>query len=767
MAFRLAVMMVAVMPSQAQDAPDPSSVLLEVPIMAQAPGFHELVRSYHDGARFFVDAVSLLELLGYSVTPLGLQLSAADAERELSMDFLPPSASELGAAPLQPSGDAFFVAGRYLLAIEGLSDLFGEDVFFDEASLTLTLSSTARQFDTFALGSHASLGGEVPGPVQYGRERTVLGGFVAAWNAQWQWHWDQPAWHSSNLHFSSSMLGGSVRGSLGGSSELTYLFDRPGSPYLTRIEAGRMAVTGGQMADAVRLSNLPLASLRLQRTVALHGSAASGSVAEAAVGGQVIDRTKVGPDGRYRLRVPAYYGSTEAVVRIRPLGGASAYEERHYLFTTPALVPQGQLFYDAVLGRGGSLHVRYGIGARLSARVTGNYGGTTQAGLVASPLPFMVVAADVGWPLRLVQASAHFWRRRLNAEVGFTGHSDQKHGHILVSAQWRAMSMQLTGVASESPARLITYRLSPSIGIHRQGGLFVRAQAHIAHQGPLAWQGLAGMSRLVWGKTGYLGLDVQGTDQVHSAGLEVRFTTRRIALGVTVRYDSVTGRVGAVLNAQGLTDFLGLTTRASSNGTHTHSAYGSISVGPGLRFSRGLRDEAAALLRIFEDVDGDGQFGATEAVLRGVEVQVFHATVSRTESGALLAQYLEPYASYQVHILENSIHDPWLRPVPGYAFSFVADPGRTKVVDIPLQRIPLVRGEVTALDRPASRLRVRATQEGKPDRVADVYRDGGFALRLTPGTYVLQLMDAVTEELLREVALDVPPGTRTLDIVID
>ena len=105
---------------------------------------------------------------------------------------------------------------------------------------------------------------------------------------------------------------------------------------------------------------------------------------------------------------------------------------------------------------------------------------------------------------------------------------------------------------------------------------------------------------------------------------------------------------------------------------------------------------------------------------------------------------MQPYGAYQVQIVERSIRDPLLVPATGYTFSFIADPGRTKRIDIPLQRMPIVTGYVRGLEMAPSRLRLLVFEGDEQVETADLYRDGGFTLRLPRGRYELRLIDVLS-----------------------
>ena len=725
----------------------PTAIFLEVPLMVQAPGYQSAVRAYHDGEDFFVEMANLWEELGYSVTREKMLLTAQDREQRFVIDFGRAQFTRANETPVSLKGDLLHSQGRYLVRAQALGQLFGSDVHFDETRLSLQLSSSAEHFNTFALGSRAYQGSEVPGPLRMGRERHLLGGLVASWHVTRQWHGDKLLYSDARVHFSSGMLGGAVSGILGRSAEASYLFDRPGSKMLTRIEAGRMGAV-----DGLRLSNLPLASLHLQRTLTLQGRAAPHAMAEVMLGGQVIDRTVADQRGRYRLRIPARYGTTEAIVRIQPLGGLPAYEQSHHLLIPPSLAPPGKFFYDAMLGDGGLINVSYGLHSRLTAHVTGQHHGPVTTGVIANPWPFVVLTGEVSWPLKMVNASASLWRRYYAVEATVTPY----RSHALLTGHWRQIGLQLS--ATTEPHR--GQQFSGALFWHGKSGTSARLHLHDAS----SWHVAAGHVTPVWGGVLHLGLFAKSP---HLGGAEILFSSRGLGLGLNMAYDKAHKSFSGQITFQLRTSAFEVASRAHSGGTHVHSASGSISIGPEIRFSRALYGETAALIRVFEDYDGDGKLSNGEPILPDVDVQLFQVPLQRIGSGALRASFLEPYAAYQVQILEQSIRDPWLRPTPGYSFSFIADPGRTKRVDIPMRRIPLVRGIIQSVNLPPSRLLIRALQEGRPVGAAEVYRDGGFALRLEYGDYLLQVEDLVEDTVLTRQPLTVSARQRVIDLELN
>ena len=113
-----------------------------------------------------------------------------------------------------------------------------------------------------------------------------------------------------------------------------------------------------------------------------------------------------------------------------------------------------------------------------------------------------------------------------------------------------------------------------------------------------------------------------------------------------------------------------------------------------------------------------------------------------------------------------------MTPATGYTFSFIADPGRTKIIDIPLQRMPMVTGTVRGMTISPSRLRLLVFQGDEQVEAADLYRDGGFTLLLPPGRYDLRLVDVLDKHTFDGVArsIVVEPGSPeplVIDLRID
>ena len=552
--------------------------------MVQAPGYREVVRAYHDGKAFFVDIAQLFERLGFQVSRDGPLVTALDASRRIEMDFALLTARSQEEASVSLAGLAEYGGGRYLVSMAGLSRLFASDIHFEEASLSLRLSTAAETFNIGALRRRSPLMSEAPGPLRFGRERHALGGVIANYYLSWRGPKSRP---QGSLRFTGSVLGGSVRGRLGASQEISYLFDRPGSRTVTRIEAGRLhgGYFGGLAPlEAVRVSNLPLTSRLLQRAARLRGRTQPHALVEALIAGQVVDRIEADSEGRYVLTAPTYYGSTEALIRISPLGAPYASEERRYLLATTDLIEPGRLYYDAFLGRAQGkvasiAHAEFGLLPRLSLRASGradHAGRRARLGATLSPVSFGVLSADARLPSGSLRAGAKLWRRSLSMEASYDaarGPAPRKHGLVQLTGAWGRMSGFLTGSFSQAPGSWRSQHVSGSVDYHGPHGASLRLQASAARTGITAyarthsWRVTAGKAMALAGGAGRLALFARGEQALREGGLEGFASFRRLSLGFTAGYDRHFGGLTGGFALQVNTPVAGASARGRYSGS--------------------------------------------------------------------------------------------------------------------------------------------------------------------------------------------------------
>ncbi len=729
-------------------AAQPGSVFLEVPLLLESPGRQQVVRAWNDGERFYVDAAMLLELLGFTTAKEGATLTALDAKRRMVLDFAQMRALTPEAISLREL--AFYGNGQYLLSTEGLKLLFAADLHFDPERLELRISTAAERFDASVLHSRRAMWNEAPGPLWFGRERKFLGGVMASWRLHRDTYYT-----SVHLQFTGSLLGGAVQGLIGGAKPVgTYLFDRPHARELTRIEFGRF--TDG--LRGIYLSNRPLARRQLHRIHVIAGRVEPHALVEAVISGHLVDQVQANAEGYYELRTPAWYGTTIVELHVRSLGGTASTAQRRYLLTDHTLVEPGRLYYDLRAGRAGKRNVvqaelQYGMLPRLTVRSKVDpWHQQYQTGLTVSVLRFVTVSYDVTWPSRNWLTRLRIWRRSLSLDGAWDWRAPDSNGkHAQLSGVLGPLSVTASGSSYSESGRWKSSFLSSSLWYHTKDGLFVRARWHgeqaEAKDIPLhkvgEWRLAVGQS-LVRAR---VAVYASGQRRWHGGGVECFVALSNWSLGFTAAWDKAAGGFVGGFTIQINTPLALLTARARQSGngfTHAQSLQGSIHMGRSIAFMRAAHQKSAVLLRIFEDANGDGRKDKDERLLPYVKAQLYHAAWERLPDGVLRAAYLEPYAAYQVQILESSIRDPHLTPATGYTFSFIADPGRTKVIDVPMQRVPAIRGTIVNADRAPSRLRVRIS--GVQD--IPVFRDGGFTVQLKPGIYTLSVEDVLTGEVL-------------------
>ena len=767
-----AIWMAAPATCYAQVPDPPTRTFLAAPISVRAPGLETFVKAYHDGERIYVDVEQMLTLLGFTVVRDGALLTAADAKRRFSLNYDRRSAT-LGSAPPVLLVDALqYSDGVYLVTVAGLRKVLDPDVTWDAARLTLRLSTSATRFSPAALGQRRFLGGEVPGPLLYGLDRRLVGGAVVAWQATSQWRRGRAFHNTAAATYTLNMLGGALQGAISTSAHgnnISYTHARPHSLLLTRVEVGTEAVRGVRRTRGVRMSNLPLVTPHVQRTSTVRGEVEPHAMVEVLAGGQVTDRTQADEIGRYRLRVPAYYGTTEVVTRVSPLGGIAPYERREYIFTTQALAAHKRLYYDAAYGEEDAhALIRYGVTPRVTAH--GAWGGRSgyRVGLSASPAPSIVLDAEAGWPLHVAALSATWSRRGIRAHGAYASAQKAQHRQLGASAQWGRLGAHLTATAHHSAQGITSRQASSTASYHARSGVSLRQQLKVVADHGIVrttWRSVLGFTRSTHSAGLHINAFAHDDGRVRAGG-EVLIGYRRIFVGLNAAYTPSTRAIAGHVTVQVRTRAGTVRSYMDSQGAHTYTAHGTASVWPGVRFGDGASNDTAAILRVFRDRNRNGRKDPEDPILDDVDVDLWHATVARRGDGTLEATHLAPYAAYQVTIQERSIRDPLLRPAQGYTFSFIAAPGHTKLIDIALQRLPLVRGRVRTAALATSRLRVVALRGAEAVATAPVYRDGGFSLRLEGGAYLLRVEDVVEASVVVEQPLEVPRSARTLNVEI-
>ena len=764
----LGLLVWAVWPAYGQQPPE--KLFLEVPMMLDAPGQQQVIRTWHDGEHFFVDTVMLLEKLGFNVRVDQLKVTALDANRLIALDYalrqqLAPQVQVLG-------NNVIYADGRFLLSIAGLERIFGSDIHFDENRLNLRISTSAQLFNAAALHHRRPLWAEAPGPLKFGRDRSIWGGLMV----NWQVH-RQPGYLQAAVDITGSLMAGTLQAYLGTNRQaLTYLYDRPQSKHLTRLEFGRFA----EGISGVRLSNRPLVRRQLQRIHVIKGQAEPHSLVAAHISGHVIDQVQADAHGWYQLRAPLWYGTNVVELRTRRLGGGRETVQRQYHLADHALAEPGRFYYDIKGGRlpyGAAVDgtMEYGLADAFTVRAGAGWQpdhAWLETGGTWNPLSLLNLSASLRWPSGSYAASMHIWRRGVNISGQWY---ERQHGGSGLKLQAAGMKGPVSLNLSASQYRNAPFwqlqTLSPSAWINTPGGMILRAMWHYERS---HHRDRASHVRQHWRISGgmpiaraHTFLNVGGRGKRWFIGLEGFVALRGWSMGFTANVDMQSGLITGGISIQANTPVATLAMRAhqiDAGLVHTQSLYGQVTVDrSGLSLNRDVHQTSAARLIVFRDTNSNGHRDADEPILPNIRAQLYHAHWTRDKDGTLYAMHLDPFNTYQVRILEASVRDPRLQPATGYAFSFIADPGRTKRLLVPMQPLLQVAGRLVNPDRPPNRLRVRISSGSE----VPVYRDGGFTLLLQVGRYEISVADVLTQEILHTGPVHIDEQTRELTINLD
>ena len=725
-----------------------AQVLMEVPLLLELPGREELIRAWYDGEEFLVEGSELFPALGFTVQRSEAGLEALDTlHRYAFMCSSPPGPS-------------------CKVLMNDVLDQLGSALHFDQDRLHLTASSVATAFDVRSLRTRQRSWAEVPGPHLFGRTRSVWGGMMV----NWQLRRDAFGVHPS-LRLTGSVLHGSVEANLNRGHSWVYRYDWPERTWLTQIEMGRDA----NGFAGVSITNVPLARQRLHRVRNLRGQSAPHALIQAVISGEVVDQVQADANGHYELSAPAWYGTTKLEVRTQPLGGQRMQSDHHYLFTPTSLVPPGKVFYQLrAREQHSALDLQYGVHQRLTLQsALALHGSRPEAsvGFTLSPITFLAVDTEVQIPSAYWLTTIQLWRSGVQVTAHLDGWQRRLQNlHATASASKGPISVLLRGTRSSFLASFTEWgrRLSlhPEVWLHAASGLLMQASwdvdrlHNVERETHHRWRFAAGWA---FPQLRIMGFATQDYIQ-KTYGVEGILTLGHPSLAFRVGWDADHQMaVGSLsfqfsspfgsLFAQGRRDVHGI--------SHSQQVQGSVHLWDTIRLAPYGHQQSATELRIFEDTNGDGLQDLAEPILSHIDAELYQGGWTRLRTGALYAAYLEPYQRYQVRILEASIRDPSLHPATGLEFSFTADPGRSKIIHVPMQRLIPIMGEITGLDRTPLRLKVHLNQT----KATDVYRDGGFALHLRPGHYTLTVVDILDQEPLAEKMIEV--GINPLHVVID
>ncbi len=799
-------------PVRAQQAPEPGRplrFLQETPWTVSTPGalyssMPGLAWWDFEAGRYYLDIADFFERLGFDVSRRDSVIEARDAGRIFTVDFATGRVLQDTSEPVELAPEDFFSSeGRYYLALEGVQAMFTPAAMqFDTSTLHIRLSTAMAPLASSFAARPAASGNHAHGPLLYGRSRRLLRNTHVNYRLTRSDRQAGSPSYNGGFQVHSNALGGrlAAEGALAmvqGQTttrfrSLNYLLDFPDSPLLKRVEIGRMSMYEWPLRttyDGVRLSNMPLSTRYVQREAVVRGIAEPDAIIAASVGGVLADRVRADAQGRYTLRIPAYYGSSQALLEIAPPGGSPPTTVTRYLFIGEDLLPPGAFWYDARAGRDGFDETlfafgqaRYGINQSLSAKATFIHVDslrTATVGLTQNLWGFLTTGAEVALPINTGGSAARvsmrmsfnrlrlqteaefsedsrlsFYKRRLQAQLGF---GVRRMSLFLNAAQARTFSGGDNMNVSGSTTLTLPRRTSAlvTVGLNRRQGVLSSESLR------MHWKTSLTRAASFKGLRGRFGLQADGglQEQADFAGATFYAYYRKVSLGLRVGYDLAYDNMGASVTLRLDAPWMSVNNHSSvESGApyHRQSLYGSMELGRPMRFSRQAHMRSSALLQAYYDVDRDGRRDPEESLVEGLDIKVVKARVQRVGASAVRADFLAPSTPYQVVIDPASIPDPALQLPTGATFSFMSDPGSTKRVDIPVHRNTIVQGviEDLPLSSPtqASVVFFRGDEEVLSSEVS---QGASFSVLLPPGAYRIELYDLLGQENLEAFTRDI------------
>ncbi len=778
------------------------------------------VKAYWDPQEedHFIDLIEFLEGMGMSVEVDGLIVRTSYHGVTYEVDFDQGTITQHLEGNIQYSDsletDGHIYAGGFdtdffgdgegfLLTPSNLQKVFPEGTLsYDRARLLIRLSQElfTESVSTFrARDSAPTLG---LGPMLYGRNRHLLGGGQIGYRLNRVQRPGRDVDYMGFLNGRASALWGQVRSegiltytddkqfrtSFG---QLNYLVDLPRSSYVTQIGIGRTRMDQWpvrQNYDGMWMSNRPLSTRHQQREAEISGIAEPNALVSALVGGVVADRVQADGQGRYRLTIPAYYGTSRAELEIIPADGGPPTRETRYLFITEDLVPARKLYWDLQGGRDrydqtlyGHARVNYGWSTSLTALGSYTRADTLQTatlGLVTNFTQSMMVSAEFAYPERATRVTLQFFRNQFqlqgeasfSAESGFTFYRQRLVGRAGWSS--RRLSAFLYGSRFESFSGNESMQLdgSGTIRLSRRTNLVVAAGPRTTKRSPDApidsrvhWR--SSLTRYVSpgavrGRVGFQGYGGQ-YESIDFAGVTLYASYRSASFGVRVGYDFPAQGMNASLSIRMNAPWISFSNHSYFEIDHPYNQqnlYGSVTIGRELHFSRHPQVWSSARLRPFIDRNRDGRMDPGEVLLDGLDINVVRARTEPIESGGIQADFLAPSTLYQVVIDPRSLQGPELDLPTGTTFSFISDPGAVKHIDIPVHENTVIEGRVEDLPLSSPTLAVVVFYQAEEEITRSaVSQQGLFTVLLPPGSYRLEIHDLLGSE-------DLSTYTQTLNV---
>ena len=751
------------------------TVLMKSPIVFQAPQYQRMMNAWYDGDAFWIDPAEVFVALGYEVVSNdSVQTVARDARQSLSIHYGQGTASVnqkvvVGGGVMTHEGDG----GQHLIQMSLLQSMFADDIDWDPNTLSLKISTQAALFNPGDISTRRSLSFDTPDNIMFGRSRALFGGLLLEWELQQSiingHHRIRPRGGYA-VNVASATLEGDLVPETA-SSRIIIPIDRP---WLRWVEASQRTAGHWEQTE-LRISNTPLAHPRVYEERTLDGSTAPHALIEARVAGELVDRFQADGRGRYALRAPLLYGSSETVITATPLGGYPEVARRVFTLIPRYAVPKGRFYYSVSASRGGGeASASVGVTSRITMRGGAGYGQSRRTvGATYLVTDGMSIDADVDLKQESLDVRYDWWTPHAGVLVNYTdGLDPSAESRLTASAHAKLGQFGLYSTLSQRS------RTGANATVHggwqSKGGVRASVRASYSDLREARWnftpqvdysfRSVGGYMHLSAGAITHLGAIRQynGSLNYHRSKWNLRLQAGKETGG---------GPVSLGASAYIELPWAQFSSSSSSNQRgvqHRSRLRGTLSVSDGLRFSHRLQGQTEVVFRPFQDHDMDGVQGEGEAPYHSVVIESYWGEITKSSGGEIRFTNLNPHQVYTAWIPPASIRNPLLHPSIGYRFSFIAEPGRTRVIPIPIQSLPRIAGQLHEWDGAYPVLEVVFTHlPSGAETTMDVYRGGEFYGQVRQGESLVRITNQLTNKTVWEGVHAIQPGQNWVNIHIN
>lgn len=566
---------------------------------------------------------------------------------------------------------------------------------------------------------------------------------------------------------------------------------------------------GGRIRG-IAINNTPIVPRRVLDLFAVEGFTEPDSEIELLVAGQLVDFTRADELGYYRFTTPISYGTVRVGIRIYTPKGEVLFEERQlqipFTFVPRGMLNynlqagfEENFFNDSTTNKIiGHANVAYGLSNSITVRAGGDrrvdsvgkyvylpYGSASfrlfdqyLVNLDVLPQSFTRVSGSVfyannttfnfqytqyqnqGFRGELTQQQlqrdfavnyffsfnvfgrlsgfrAGYEQQWLNTGqlIRFQGDVNTRIGPIISRINYREERITRNGIELPTQRLLtgsFTYTIPRTEGIPvLVRGMFFRAQVrHDMKQFDASAFGSLQFSQTVW-KTGRFTIsydrDFFNKGNIFQIGLLMDFQAFRSSSTAFIR------QKGLQVDPNYAQSFSGSFGADLRNGMIIPT-------------NRDQVGRAGVTIRMFVDENNNGTYDKDEKIIPAKAVRLDQSsTMLLGSDGLLRITQLQSYWTYKLIIDVNSLPDATLIPIKS-KMSFVADPNRFKMIDIPLYKTGTIEGVaynelVFGKLVPQPGLRMFLTREGADEpEVIRTFSDGSFYhYGLMPGNYTLMV----------------------------